>query len=318
MKCAKLSGSVSLLLYLCGMKDYVAEMHLHTPAKVNLMLSVHGQRADGFHALTSLVVSLAFGDELKVRLLDGAKSDRLNCNDANVPTGTDNLILKAARLFRVRLGRTVFFEFDLEKLIPMGAGLGGGSSNASSALLAMNRLCGGPLSTFVLLELAAELGSDCPFFIDPQPSLISGRGEIINAVDPELAKRLCGQSVVLFRPPFAINTAWAYAQLAAAAPASYEAPELAAKRLESIMKSGTELPSRLLYNSFEAVVGRKYLALPSLLSSLRELGVPCLMSGSGSCCFALLEQAAIPTAQLQELCYNALGEAAFWIETEIC
>ena len=299
------------------MKVSIAEMQLHSPAKVNLMLSVHGKRADGFHELTSLVVALAFGDDLRVRLAS-TSADQLKCSDPSVPTGADNLILKAAELFRQRVGRAIFFEFDLEKRIPMGAGLGGGSSNASTALVAMNALSGDALTREVLLELAAELGSDCPFFIDPKPALMRGRGEVIEVLDASQAERLRGLRIALFRPAFSINTAWAYGQLAAAAPSSYESEPEAAARLELLSETCAGLPSALLYNSFEAAVGQKYLAIPSLLDSLRERSVPCLMSGSGSCCFALLERSSISTSQLKELCQNALGPTAFWVETEIC
>ncbi|WPJ96399.1 hypothetical protein SH580_01620 [Coraliomargarita algicola] len=98
---------------------------LKSPAKINLMLSVHGPRGDGFHALTSVVVALDFGDSLQVRLITGPQ-DQLNCNEPLVPTGEQNLIIQAAQAFRARCGQAVYFEFQLEKQVPMGAGLGGG------------------------------------------------------------------------------------------------------------------------------------------------------------------------------------------------
>ena len=133
---------------------------MHSPAKVNLMLSVHGPREDGFHELTSVVVPLAFGDELRVRCAD---VDSLECTDASLPTGSENLVLLAAEAFRRYSGSSLYFSFFLEKRIPVGAGLGGGSGNAAVALQAMNQLAGNPLEGDVLVELAAELGSDCAF-----------------------------------------------------------------------------------------------------------------------------------------------------------
>ena len=97
---------------------------LESPAKINLMLSVHGQRDDGFHALTSVVAPLVFGDTLIVSLNE-AGVDRLNCSDSAVPTGLANLIVKAAVAFREELGENIYFDFVLNKRIPMGAGLGG-------------------------------------------------------------------------------------------------------------------------------------------------------------------------------------------------
>lgn len=151
-----------------------------SPAKINLMLSVHGQRDDGFHSLTSVVASLVFGDTLIVSLNE-AGVDRLNCSDSAVPTGHANLILKAAVAFREELGENIYFDFDLDKRIPMGAGLGGGSSNAAVALCAMNQLRGNCMTKERLRAVATELGSDCPFFIDSIPSKMSGRGEVLEA-----------------------------------------------------------------------------------------------------------------------------------------
>ncbi|MEM8867990.1 MAG: 4-(cytidine 5'-diphospho)-2-C-methyl-D-erythritol kinase, partial [Verrucomicrobiota bacterium] len=129
---------------------------LNSPAKVNLCLSVHGKRDDGFHALSSVVAALEFGDVLSVRCAAG---DALECEDPEVPLGPENLILKAAAAFRARLGREEGFHFRLEKRIPMGAGLGGGSSNAALALRGMNSLLGDPLTKDELRELAAAIGS---------------------------------------------------------------------------------------------------------------------------------------------------------------
>ncbi len=280
------------------------------------MLSVHGRRGDGFHTLTSLVVALDFGDRLVVRRAAG-RVDVLRCTDATVPTGEANLVMKAAAAFRNRLGDDVFFEFDLEKHIPMGAGLGGGSSNASAALRGMNALLGEPLGAAELFELSATLGSDCPFFIDSKPALMRGRGEIIEALTSTQAAMLSGQRVALFRPDFGVETAWAYGQLAAGAPDTYEGEAGARERIQRFLVGGGALED-LLFNSFEGSVGRKYLAIPTLLEELRSLGVPCLMSGSGSCCFALLDETLLSSSKIKEICRNAWGDSVFWVETSIC
>ncbi|MGJ8650542.1 MAG: 4-(cytidine 5'-diphospho)-2-C-methyl-D-erythritol kinase [Opitutaceae bacterium] len=296
------------------MSDCPNSVELASPAKVNLMLSVHGPQADGFHALTSVVVALDFGDRLSVCKSAG-EADLLRCTDSRVPTGMGNLVLKAAATFRRELGQSVFFEFVLEKHIPMGAGLGGGSSNASSALLGMNTLTGEPFSKQQLMEIAAELGSDCPFFIDPRPSVMRGRGEVIEPLTEEAANQLQGQRLVLFRPDFGVETAWAYGQLRSEAPQSYESEVLAVDRLTRFNQS--QDLSSLLFNSFETVVGLKYLALPCLLEELRNQGINCLMSGSGSCCFALLKEKSLSPSQMHEICRNAWGSSVFWVETFI-
>jgi 4-diphosphocytidyl-2-C-methyl-D-erythritol kinase len=286
---------------------------LTSPAKINLMLSVHGQRGDGFHALTSVVVALDFGDTLRVSL-NAAGADRLRCSDPAVPTGEANLILQAAAAFRAELGQTVYCDFDLEKRIPMGAGLGGGSSNAAVALSAMNRLTGERLSPENLRTLAAGLGSDCPFFIDSVPAIMSGRGELLEVLPPKIADPLRGKKVILFRPDFAINTAWAYRRLVETMPAAYESEALALERLATFRQCGAT--EELLFNTFEASVGEKYLAIPCLLGDLRAAGFACLMSGSGSCCFALTA-GGITTARIREICQDAWGSEIFFVETSI-
>ena len=290
------------------------ELTLPSPAKVNLMLSVHGRRADGFHALTSLVVALKFGDTLTIRR--GGSADVLRCSDPMVPLGLENLVLKAAAVFRARLGRAEHFEFDLDKRIPMGAGLGGGSGNAAVALCGMNQLSGEPFSNQVLCELAAQLGSDCPFFIEGQAAWMRGRGEVIEPLAAEVAEQLNGTRLVLFGPDFGVETASAYNLLSVRVPDCYEPEAEAVARIERFIESGTL--GELLFNSFEDPVGSKYLAISTLLAQLRAAGVECLMSGSGSCCFALLEKNGPDVGQIEGIVREAWGDEVFWVETSIC
>lgn len=291
------------------------EIKIHSPAKVNLMLSVHGRRPDGFHELTSLMVALKFGDTLTVRIRN-ANEDALQCSDPAVPSGAENLVLRAASAFRECLGHSVYFEFHLEKRIPMGAGLGGGSGNAVAALKGMNQLLGEPLNKETLHELAAELGSDCPFFIDAKPAWIYGRGERIEPLDVSLCEQLQGMPLVLFKPNFAVNTAWAFQRLAANASDNYRPEPVDTKGLEDSIRAGGF--NDLLFNSFETPVGKKYVALPTLLDQLRAAGVVCMMSGSGSSCFALPESGRVEAKQIKEIVLNGWGEAVFWVETSIC
>lgn len=277
------------------------------------MLSVHEPRADGLHALTSLVVALNFGDTLTIRAAPSV--DHLRCTDPAVPLGAENLVLKAAATFRARLGREVYFEFDLEKHIPMGSGLGGGSGNAAVALRGMNQLLGKPFSNKILCEMAAALGSDCSFFIDGQPAWMRGRGEVIDPLPVAAAARLRGTRILLFRPDFSVETASAYRRLAAGAPNSYETEADGMARLTHF--SETECLDDLLYNSFEVPVGNKYLAIATLLQQLRASGVACLMSGSGSACFALPNNKSPNAGQIKQIIQDAWGKTVFWIETFI-
>lgn len=285
-------------------------LQLAAPAKVNLMLSVHGRRADGFHELTSVVAALDFGDELELRSYD-LQNDTLVSDGVEIPTDNSNLVLKAAELFRKHTGRKEFFDFRLQKRIPVGAGLGGGSSDGVAALKGMDALLGTGLSPEELRTISAGLGSDCPFFVDAVPSVMRGRGECIEPLDAAAASRLAGQRLVLFRPDFGINTAWAYGQLVSS-PEFYEDAAQAEARLQAFADCGN--CDGLLQNVFEAAVGRKYLAIACLLEKLRRLGYHCMMSGSGSACFALVYDDEAAT-ELNEICRNCWGENTFWVET---
>ena len=282
------------------------------PAKVNLMLSVQGRRADGFHDLTSLVAPLEFGDELELRL-SGGPSDSLVVEGQSVPLDGSNLVLKAAQAFREKTGRAETFDFRLKKRIPAGAGLGGGSSDAVAALKGMDALLGTGLGPAALREVAADLGSDCPFFVDAAPTFMRGRGERLERVDEAVSERLAGQRLLLFRPGFGVETAWAYRRLAAH-PEGYEPASLAEAHLRAF-RDGGEL-SAVMRNGFEAVVGRKFLAIPCLLAILQDRGFRCMMSGSGSACFALVEDDA-QVAEMTRIVLNCWGESTFWVETSL-
>lgn len=291
-------------------------IELSSPAKVNLLLSVHKKRGDGFHALSSLVVPLKYGDDLQIELLGAeATEDFLSCATAGVPLNGDNLILRAAEKFREQLGRAVYFKFELEKRIPMGAGLGGGSSNAAIALVGMNRLLGEPFDKAVLLELAACLGSDCPYFIDAKIAWMRGRGEILEPVDASMETALKGRQILLFKPDFGINTAWAYGAMAAGAPNFYETEAIFNTRVKKF--ASTRSLESLVYNSFEAVVGRKYISISTLLSSLREMGLVCGLSGSGSSCFVIPDAKCENLQEIESFIRMAWGDMLFFVETHI-
>ncbi|MGB1127902.1 MAG: 4-(cytidine 5'-diphospho)-2-C-methyl-D-erythritol kinase [Opitutales bacterium] len=284
------------------------------PAKINLMLSVHGRREDGFHELTSLVVALDFGDCLEARISENPE-DGLTADGVEVPLDRSNLILQAAERYRAAAGCKHSFEFNLKKRIPVGAGLGGGSSDAVAAIKLMHALSGHTIDHSALLSLAADLGSDCPFFVEQAPALMRGRGEVLEPLDDALAEGLKGQSLLLFRPNFGIETAWAYEQLAARPELYYEAEERAVDRIDDFRSSGDF--KGLLHNVFEQAVGRKYLAIPTLLEGLRAKGYNCLMSGSGSCCFALLD-GGMNRSEIIEISRKCWGDSIFWVETSIC
>jgi 4-diphosphocytidyl-2-C-methyl-D-erythritol kinase len=287
-----------------------------SPAKLNLFLAVTGRRADGFHDLVSVVAPVEFGDTLKIEA--GAAGEFvLECDDATVPTGEENLVLRAARLFAEKTGWRGGAKFFLEKRIPMGAGLGGGSSNAVAALRGLNALAGELLDGAKLAAVAARLGSDCALFLPGGPVVMRGRGERVDVLAPETAARLRGQRVLIFKPGFSISTPWAYGQLAADGEKNYLPAAEAEARLAAWLGEAKAPAESLLFNSFERPAFWKFPALPVLLDALaKEFGLSARLSGSGSACFALLPAGATVEAVKSRI-REAWGATAWVVETRI-
>ena len=290
-----------------------------SPAKINLFLAVTGRRADGFHDLVSVVAPVSFGDELRIerRAKDGSFS--LKCSDAAVPLDGSNLILRAAEAFRAATGWEHGANFSLEKKIPMGAGLGGGSSNAVAALRGLNLLAGNPLhagGVSRMTEVAATIGSDCALFVYGAPVVMRGRGERVSVLPENAALRLAERRVLIFKPDVSINTAWAYRQMAVRAAANYLPAEQAEARLAAWIESDAPAED-LLFNNMEPVAFEKFPALPVLLAQVRErFGVAAGMSGSGSACFALLREGQ-DAGEMMEFVRAAWGKGAFVVEARI-
>ena len=181
---------------------------IEAPCKINLHLKIGERRPDGFHSLESLFATLAFADTLRFDRSgeegDCSLSTSAECPGEPIPP-EKNLVIRAVSLFRERTGYKDGLRISLNKRIPAGAGLGGGSSDAAAALLALNSLAGGPLSMGELSKTAAFLGSDVPFFINGGLAFVSGRGEVVEPV--HFSQQLW---VVLVKPPFSSDTASAY------------------------------------------------------------------------------------------------------------
>jgi 4-diphosphocytidyl-2-C-methyl-D-erythritol kinase len=290
----------------------VKPVTLFSPAKLNLFLAITGRRADGFHDLVSVAAPLAWGDTLRA---EPAAAFSLTCTDPAVPVDGTNLVLKAAAAFGRATGWGGAAAFHLEKHIPLGAGLGGGSSNAVAALRALNALAGDPLAPAALQELAAGLGSDCALFLQDGPVVMRGRGERLTALPAAVRRRLGGRRVLVFKPAFGIATPWAYRRMVET-PGSYLPAAEAEARLAAWSAADTPAEA-LLFNNMEPAAFGKYLALPVLLAELGErFGLAPRMSGSGSACYTLLPagMAAAPVTACIRECW---GPESFAIETTL-
>jgi 4-diphosphocytidyl-2-C-methyl-D-erythritol kinase len=181
-------------------------MSVFAPAKVNLHLAVKGRRQDGFHDIESVFLAVNFGDTLYFNVLKGENTVKIDMKGLTSPLPTEkNIIFKAVSLFREKTGFNCGLKIKVKKRIPVGGGLGGGSSDAAAALLTLNKIAGFPCSREVLLKMAVVLGSDVPFFIhETAAARVTGRGERVFPIDaPKLF-------LVLVNPGFPSDTAAAY------------------------------------------------------------------------------------------------------------
>lgn len=281
-----------------------------SPCKVNLMLAITGVRDDGFHNLISLVTPTRFGDELSAEI-STESTDRLFCNDENVPTDSSNLVLKAAELFRRASNADIHFNFWLDKKVPMGAGLGGGSSNGAAALLAVNELCSNPLERTALEKIASQMGSDCPLFLSNSPVVMRGRGEKVFPLFGQAKEYVGMLRLMLFKPAFSINTGWAYSQMRAN-PSDYVDPDEAEAKISQWLESPnfSDIP---FYNNMQIEAFKKYPSLEIALEGVRQkFNIPALMSGSGSACFAVINDLEEPRVkELADYIRGLFGDSAF-------
>ncbi|MEN9974868.1 MAG: 4-(cytidine 5-diphospho)-2-C-methyl-D-erythritol kinase [Verrucomicrobiota bacterium] len=251
----------------------------HAPAKLNLSLRVLGKRADGFHDIDTLMVKLPeLADHLEFR---PSETFSFSCDAPDVPGDDRNLVVKAVRAYESATGIPCCYAITLKKIIPHGAGLGGGSSDAATTLLALNQLHAHPLDSPRLLDLAASLGSDVPFFLTPGAARCSGRGEIIA---PEPAPPPA--RVLLLKPSFCVPTPDAYARW------------INSLELPGIRYTPQKINSLLLVNDLERPVFAKHRFLAELKHWLlnRRETTAALLCGSGSTVFAVLRHDADPTA----------------------
>jgi 4-diphosphocytidyl-2-C-methyl-D-erythritol kinase len=285
------------------------------PAKINLFLAVTGRRPDGYHDLLSVAAPLLWGDAVAIE--PGGSGFSVKSEDREMPTGTENLVVRAADAFARETGWAGGARFTVTKRIPMGSGLGGASSDATAALLGLNAACGSPLDPAGLLRVAASVGSDCALFLSKAPVVMRGRGERVEALPKEAYARFRGTRVLLFKPGFGVPTPWAYARIAEEAPRGYVAPARAEAMLASwISKAGAPLEG-LLFNSMEKAVFSKFAAIPELLNLLHDrFGVSGRMTGSGSACFLLLHEDA-EAAPIEAAIRDAWGRSALVVETRI-
>ena len=251
-------------------------MQVLAPAKINLSLKILGRRNDDFHELDTLIAPISLYDEIGIEKRP-EKGIKFRCDDPSVPQGDDNLVIRAAKTFFETTKVEPAASIELKKRIPHGAGLGGGSSDAASVMLALNDLFETKLSREALVKMAEAIGSDVFFFLFQSVAVCKGRGEMVMPV--KLQRQF---SILLLKPAFAVSTAWAYSRWQHS------------REIPGIRYEEQEFAGQTFANDLERPVFEKFVFLARFkmwLLSQSEVGAG-LMSGSGSTMFAVMREKA--------------------------
>ena len=252
-------------------------MQVFAPAKINLSLKILGRWDNGFHDLDTLIAPISLYDEIRIDKGRPGNGIEFRCDDPSVPPGNDNLVVRAAKAFFETTEIEPAVSIELQKKIPHGAGLGGGSSDAASVLLALNELFDAKLSRQTLARMAEPIGSDVPFFVFQSAARCKGRGEIVTPI--KLKRRF---SLLLLKPAFAVSTGWAYSRWQDS------------REIPGVRYGAQEFFDQTFVNDLERPVFEKFVFLARLkmwLLSQSEVGAA-LMSGSGSTMFAVMQAGA--------------------------
>lgn len=265
---------------------------LPSVAKVNLHLRVIGKRDDGFHDIFTVFQTVSLADELT---FEAADELTLSCDYPRVPTDESNLILRAASELRSRYGIKKGAAIHLRKVIPMGGGLGGGSSNAAAAMIGLVRLWDIEPNSHDLAEIASGIGSDIPFFLFGGTMSGSGRG-----TELEDTAEFTSDTMLIVTPDVHVETASAYAGIGAETLTKEES-----NRILRVCRSEAESPDFYLTamrNDFEATVFAVYPEIERVKRTLADHGArSVLMSGSGASVFAVFDKQETRQAALKAL-----------------
>ncbi|MFC1562629.1 4-(cytidine 5'-diphospho)-2-C-methyl-D-erythritol kinase [candidate division KSB1 bacterium] len=256
-------------------------IRLRAYAKINLGLIIKGKRSDGYHDIETIFLPVELYDRI---IIEKSHNDIIiECNDPSIPTDNTNFTYIAFRKLKERYPLKIKggIKIYIEKNIPAGSGLGGGSSDAGSVLLGIRKLWDIGISDELLKDIALEIGSDVPFFIDCVPALASGRGEILKRVDYDIRRW-----ILLIYPNINISTSWAYKSFNFVLTNKVKNINLSKLIKKNIFKF-----KDFLQNDLETLVFSQYPQLAEIKDELYKAGAEfALMSGSGSCVYGLFEE----------------------------
>ncbi len=256
-------------------------------AKLNLGLRIINKREDGFHELSTIFQTINLHDLLR---FEKAESLEVSADRSDIPQGPGNLVYKAADLLRKKTGYTGGVRITIEKHIPSGGGLGGGSSNAAVTLLALNRLWNLNIPHVELRALGGEIGSDVPFFFTGGTVHATGRGEIMSEIDD-----IDDLNILLASPPLSVSTPEAYKNVSRLL--TYP---VSPNNITAFLNGEKDLSS--LTNDFEIFLFARYPLLEDVTKKIIELGaVKAGVTGSGACVFGLFNPNSNPSTLVKQM-----------------
>ena len=269
-------------------------MQVLSPAKINIYLKIFELREDGYHDLESLFHMVSLYDVIMIDATPGHEETHISGN--HLVSTKHDIMRRSVDFFRRHTGVSDAVSIEIQKEIPVGAGLGGGSSNAATVLLALNRLTGADLSLEELSAVAAEVGSDVPFFLAGPAAMVSGRGERVEPFTPEKTWK-----VALVHPGFSVSTAQAFRWFDTAVNAKRATTQMTPA---SIKQRYLTLPPEEwgFENSFTSVLSERFGQYPLIENALWTAGASFVsISGSGSVMYGVFAGNEISTEPLEKL-----------------
>ena len=258
-------------------------LKVKTPAKINFGLNVVEKRHDGFHNIETIFYPIDLFDELT---FNEANEFIFESDNMSINSESDNLVIKAKNLLELKTGKKLNVNIYLKKNIPIGAGLGGGSSDAACTLFSLNKIFKLNLDSSALHQLALVLGSDVPFFLNPFTSFGSARGEILEQIDFKIEG-----SILLINPGIFISTKWAYGKI------KPQISKLSLLELYRRRKLNIATYRDYVRNDFEIPVLAEFQGIQKLKEAIYEAGADfVLLSGSGSSVFSIFQNNSLAKA----------------------
>jgi 4-diphosphocytidyl-2-C-methyl-D-erythritol kinase len=250
------------------------ELTMNTPAKINIGLNILSKREDGYHNLETIFYPINLWDELTIREDD---KFALITNNSQLNIECNNTITKARELIGELTGIEIKAKVTLNKRIPIGAGMGGGSSDGAAALILYNKFYDLKLTNEILYSLALKIGADAPFFIEPKPKFGSSRGEIFESIGLIIDK-----PILIVNPGIHISTSWAFSKIRP------KMPKIHLNQIEFGENNGLSNLKNNIVNDFESVVFESHPKIKEIKDRMYDLGAEfSLLTGSGSTVFGI-------------------------------